>query len=229
MDSLDLLWFLIIILSLLLLRTNYSLLTMYVLYLKPVFDCIFALIILVLCSPLLLFMYLLVSVVNRGDPLFYQVRPGLHGKPFRIIKFKTMTDERDKDQNLLPDADRLTSMGKFIRKTSMDELPQLINVIKGDISLIGPRPLMMRYLPRYNEEQVRRHNVKPGITGWAQVNGRDAISWDEKFELDCYYVDHVSFMLDVRILCKTFVNVLQGKDESPSNSATMEEWLGNGR
>lgn len=202
---------------------------MYIHYIKPVIDFIGATVLFVMLSPLFLIILLMLKFIGGSSPFFLQQRPGLHGKPFMIIKFKTMTDATDKDGNLLPDADRLTSLGRFIRKSSIDELPQLINVIKGDISLIGPRPLIMRYLPRYNDEQARRHDVKPGITGWAQVNGRDAISWDEKFELDSYYVEHVSFMLDVRILCKTFVNVLQGKDESPSNSATMEEWLGNGR
>lgn len=202
---------------------------MYINYIKPVIDFIGAMVLLVMLSPLFIIIFLILRVLCGCSPFFLQQRPGLHGKPFVIIKFKTMTDATDENGNLLPDVDRLTSLGKFIRKTSLDELPQLINVIKGDISLIGPRPLMMRYLSRYNEEQARRHNVKPGITGWAQVNGRNAISWDEKFELDNYYVENLSFIFDLRILCKTIVNVLLGKDESPSNSATMEEWLGNGR
>jgi len=200
---------------------------MYVSFIKPVLDFILALFLLILFSPLLLFVYIMLALRGDGNPIFYQERPGLHEKPFRIIKFKTMTDEKDADGNLLPDADRLTPLGRIIRKTSIDELPQLINVLKGDISVIGPRPLVMRYLPRYNKEQARRHDVKPGITGWAQVNGRDAISWDEKFRLDIYYVDHVSFGLDLKILFKTIIHVLLGKDESPANSDIMEEWYGN--
>ncbi|RZT96783.1 lipopolysaccharide/colanic/teichoic acid biosynthesis glycosyltransferase [Ancylomarina subtilis] len=200
---------------------------MYVSFIKPVLDFILALFLLILFSPLLLFVYIMLALRGDGNPIFYQERSGLHEKPFRIIKFKTMTDEKDADGNLLPDADRLTPLGRIIRKTSIDELPQLINVLKGDISVIGPRPLVMRYLPRYNKEQARRHDLKPGITGWAQVNGRDAISWDEKFRLDIYYVDHVSFGLDLKILFKTIIHVLLGKDESPANSDIMEEWYGN--
>ncbi len=200
---------------------------MYVSFIKPVLDFILALFLLILFLPLILFVYIMLALRGDGNPIFYQERPGLHEKPFRIIKFKTMTDEKDADGNLLPDADRLTPLGRIIRKTSIDELPQLINVLKGDISVIGPRPLVMRYLPRYNKEQARRHDVKPGITGWAQVNGRDAISWDEKFRLDIYYVDHVSFGLDLKILFKTIIHVLLGKDESPANSDIMEEWYGN--
>ncbi|RXQ97437.1 sugar transferase [Ancylomarina salipaludis] len=200
---------------------------MYVSVIKPVMDFILALFLLVLFSPLLLIVYILIALKGNGNPIFYQERPGLHEKPFKIIKFKTMTDEKGADGNLLPDEARLTSLGRIIRKTSIDELPQLINVLKGDISLIGPRPLVMRYLPRYNKEQARRHNVKPGITGWAQVNGRDAISWNEKFSLDIYYVDHVSFGLDLKIFFKTIILVLLGKDESPANSDIMEEWYGN--
>lgn len=200
---------------------------MYVSYIKPIIDFILALFLLCFFSPLLLFVYLLISLKGKGNPIFHQTRPGLHGKPFRIYKFKTMTDERGADGELLPDEVRLTSLGKIIRKTSIDELPQLFNVLKGDISVIGPRPLVMRYLPRYNKEQARRHDVKPGITGWAQVNGRDAISWDEKFKLDIYYVDHIGFGLDLKILFKTIINVLLGKDESPANSDIMEEWYGN--
>lgn len=200
---------------------------MYVSFIKPVVDFILALLLLILFSPLLLSVYILILLRGSGNPIFYQTRPGLHEKPFRIIKFKTMTDEMGADGELLPDENRLTPLGKIIRKTSIDELPQLINVLKGDISLIGPRPLIMRYLPRYNKEQARRHDVKPGITGWAQVNGRDAISWDEKFSFDIYYVDHISFSLDLKILLKTIIYVLLGKDESPENSDIMEEWYGN--
>jgi len=200
---------------------------MYVSFFKPFFDFVLAFILLILSLPILILVSILIFALSGSNPVFYQERMGLHEKPFRIIKFKTMTDEKDADGNLLPDADRLTPLGRIIRKTSIDELPQLINVLKGDISVIGPRPLVMRYLPRYNKEQARRHDVKPGITGWAQVNGRDAISWDEKFRLDIYYVDHVSFGLDLKILFKTIIHVLLGKDESPANSDIMEEWYGN--
>jgi lipopolysaccharide/colanic/teichoic acid biosynthesis glycosyltransferase len=200
---------------------------MYVLYLKPVIDFVCALILLLLFAPFLAIVFVFLLFTNKGRPIFTQIRPGFHGKPFRIIKFKTMTDEKDIDGKLLPDEDRLTTIGKIIRKTSFDELPQLLNVLKGDISLVGPRPLIMNYLPLYNEEQARRHDVKPGITGWAQVNGRDAISWNEKFRLDVFYVDKISFALDFKILIKTVSSVLSGKDESPATSETMEEWYGN--
>ncbi|HTF81735.1 MAG TPA: sugar transferase, partial [Cytophagales bacterium] len=154
-------------------------------------------------------------------------RPGLKGKPFRIMKFKTMNDKTDASGMLLPDAERLTPVGNFVRRTSLDELPQLINVLKGELSLIGPRPLLMEYLPLYSPEQARRHEVKPGITGWAQVNGRNAISWQKKFELDLYYVNHISFALDVKILYMTVLNVLQSKDINSKTAATMEKFTGN--
>jgi len=188
-----------------------------------------ALVLLIFFSPILLLVYFLIFVVSGRNSIFLQERPGYKGKPFTIVKFKTMTDEKDVNGVLLTEEKRLTPLGKFIRKTSLDELPQLLNVLKGDVSLVGPRPLMMKYLPRYNSEQMRRHDVKPGITGWAQVNGRDAISWEKKFDLDIYYVDHISFGLDLNILFKTIFNVLIGKDESPVNAEIMEEFLGNER
>ena len=165
---------------------------------------------------------------NKGTGAFFtQERPGKGGKIFKVMKFKTMTDECDAEGNLLPDADRLTSVGKFIRSTSIDELPQLINVLKGDMSLIGPRPLLVQYLPLYSKEQARRHGVRPGITGWAQCNGRNAISWTKKFELDVWYVDHCSFLLDMRILLMTIRKVFIREGISSETSATMEPFTGN--
>ena len=162
-----------------------------------------------------------------GSPFFFtQVRPGLHGRPFRMVKFRTMTDARDADSKLLPDAERLTPFGRFLRSTSLDELPELWNVLKGDMSLVGPRPLLMEYLPLYTPEQARRHEVRPGITGWAQVNGRNAISWEEKFELDIWYVDNQSLWLDVRILWRTLVNVLNPQGISAVDRATMSKFTG---
>ncbi|MBJ6364975.1 sugar transferase [Staphylococcus hominis] len=163
-----------------------------------------------------------------GKPvLFRQVRPGQDGKPFEIYKFRTMSDKRDENGELLPDDQRMTPVGTFIRKSSIDELPQLINVLKGDISLVGPRPLLMEYLPLYNDEQKKRHNVKPGITGWAQVNGRNAISWDEKFKLDVWYAENQSFKLDMYIIYKTIINILQRKDINAPNHVTAEKFKGN--
>ena len=164
---------------------------------------------------------------NRGaGAFFFQERPGLHGRVFRLVKFKTMTDERDADGNLLPDADRLTRVGRLVRSTSIDELPQLWNVLRGDMSLIGPRPLLVKYLPLYSAEQARRHNVRPGITGWAQVNGRNAISWQRKFELDVWYVDHCTFTTDLRILLLTIKKVLTRADINQAGQATMEAFNG---
>ena len=179
---------------------------------------------LVLLSPLLLIVAILVRV-KLGSPVFFrQQRPGLHGKPFTLVKFRTMTDERDEKGNLLPDEVRLTRFGQFLRSTSIDELPELWNVFVGDMSLVGPRPLLMQYLDRYTPEQARRHEVKPGITGWAQVNGRNALSWEEKFKLDVWYVDHFSFWLDVRILFATFLKVLRREGISGEGHATMMEF-----
>lgn len=169
-------------------------------------------------------------VINKkiGKPIFFkQTRPGKDEKPFEILKFRTMTDERDLNGELLPDKDRMTKTGDFIRKTSIDELPQLINVLKGDLSLVGPRPLLMDYLPLYTEEQRKRYLVKPGITGWAQVNGRNTISWEEKFKLDVWYVENQSFKLDMFILYKTIMNVIKRKDITATNHVTMEKFRGN--
>lgn len=180
---------------------------MYKLFFKRLLDFMLALIGLLLISPVFIIVYLALFVANQGSPFFFQERPGKNGKVFKIIKFKSMNDKKDPNGKLLPDAERLTKVGSFVRKTSLDELPQLINVIKGDMSLIGPRPLRTHYLPLYSKEQNRRHLVRPGITGWAQVNGRNAISWTKKFELDVWYVDNVSFVLDVKILLLTIKKV----------------------
>lgn len=165
---------------------------------------------------------------NKGaGAFFFQERPGKNGKIFRVVKFKTMTDERDAEDKLLPDADRLTKVGRFVRSTSIDELPQLWNVFKGDMSLIGPRPLLVEYLPLYSPEQARRHEVRPGITGWAQCHGRNAISWKKKFELDVWYVDHISFVTDCKVILTTIQKVLKRADISSKTSATMEAFNGN--
>ncbi|MCT4597328.1 MAG: sugar transferase [Vallitalea sp.] len=199
---------------------------MYRKIIKPLFDFIAAFLGLIVVSPILLFFTIALYLANKGKPFFFQTRPGLNEKPFRIIKFKTMTDECDVDGKLLPDADRLTSIGSFVRKTSIDELPQLINVLKGDISLVGPRPLLMEYLPLYNQTQARRHEVKPGITGWAQVNGRNAISWEEKFKLDVTYVEHCSLAMDIKILFLTLKKVLIKEGISAEGNATMYPFNG---
>jgi len=201
-------------------------LNVYVQIIKPAFDSIFALTGLILLSPVFLLVSILLYFFNSGSIIFYQRRPGKHERIFSIIKFKTMNDKKDKEGNLLPDEKRLTPVGKFIRKTSLDEIPQLLNVIRGDMSLIGPRPLLVEYLPLYNSQQRRRHEVKPGITGWAQVNGRNAISWEEKFEYDVWYVDNQTFTIDCKILFKTFQKVLKREGINSSNSATMEKFNG---
>ena len=190
---------------------------MYKNFFKRLFDFIIVLTALLIIWPFLLVVYIWLTIANKGaGAIFYHERPGLHGKIFRVMKFKSMTDEKDENGELLPNEQRLTSVGNFIRKTSIDELPQLINVLKGDMSLIGPRPLMPRYLELYSSEQARRHDVRPGITGWAQVNGRNSISWTKKFELDVWYVDHISFVLDVKIIYMTVMNVLKRKDINSS-------------
>lgn len=199
---------------------------MYQKLIKPLFDFLAALIGFLILSPLFVLFTVLLTIVNKGTPFFYQSRPGLHGTIFRIVKFKTMTDEKDSAGNLKPDKDRLTLIGKLVRKTSMDEIPQLLNVIKGDMSLVGPRPLLPQYLNIYTEEQNRRHEVKPGITGWAQVNGRNAISWSRKFELDVWYVNHISFFLDLEILFKTVKKVLVSEGINTENMATTEPFNG---
>lgn len=170
----------------------------------------------------------LLAAANRGTPFFRQTRPGLHGKLFRIVKFRTMTDERDARGELLPDERRLTRVGRLVRSLSLDELPQLFNVLAGQMSFIGPRPLLPEYLPLYSAEQARRHDVRPGITGWAQVNGRNSISWERKFELDVWYVDHLSFWLDARIILLTLAKVVRRQDISAEGSATMEKFKGSG-
>lgn len=180
-----------------------------------------------LLLPLFLVVTFALLIGNRGKPFFFQMRPGKDGKIFKIIKFKTMNDRKDSQGNLLPDADRLTSVGSFVRKTSLDEIPQLLNVIKGDMSLIGPRPLLPSYLPLYNDFQRRRNEVKPGITGWAQVNGRNAISWEKKFELDVWYVDHISFPLDMKILLMTVMKVFKSEGITQEGHVTSEEFKGN--
>ena len=193
---------------------------------KPFIDFFVALIGFIMISPIFLIVLIVLSTVNNGKPFFFQDRPGKFGKIFKIIKFRTMTDATDAEGNLLPDKDRLTGFGKFVRKTSLDEIPQLLNVIKGDMSFVGPRPLLPQYLPIYNEEQTRRHEVKPGITGWAQVNGRNAISWTRKFELDVWYVDHISFILDIKILFMTIQKVLVSEGINTENMATTEPFNG---
>ena len=201
---------------------------MYSFFLKRLIDFIVVFGVLVIIWPILLIMTLWLHFANRGAGAFFtQERPGQYGKIFKVIKFKTMTDERDENGNLLPDEKRLTKIGKFIRSTSIDELPQLINVLKGDMALIGPRPLLPQYLPLYSKEQARRHAVRPGITGWAQVNGRNAISWTKKFELDVWYVDHCSFLLDLKIIFLTIKKVFVREGISSDTSVTMEAFTGN--
>jgi undecaprenyl phosphate N,N'-diacetylbacillosamine 1-phosphate transferase len=196
-------------------------------FFKPLTDKFAALVILIIASPVLLIVILLLAVANKGKVWFLQPRPGRNGKVFKVIKFKTMTDDRDAAGNLLPDQLRLTSIGKFVRSTSLDELPQLINVLKGDMSIVGPRPLLVEYLPLYNDEQSKRHLVRPGITGWAQVNGRNAISWRQKFEYDIWYVEHQSFLLDLKILFLTIKKVFIAEGVSSDTHATMEKFRGN--
>lgn len=196
---------------------------MYKHFLKRLFDFIIVLVVLILIWPILLIIGIWLHFANHGAGAFFlQERPGKNGKIFKVIKFKTMTDERDSSGNLLSDEQRLTPIGRFIRSTSIDELPQLINVLKGDMALIGPRPLLVQYLPLYTAEQARRHEVRPGITGWAQCHGRNAISWQEKFKLDVWYVDHVSLMVDLKVIFITIKKVLLREDINSLTSATME-------
>ena len=201
---------------------------MYKFIFKRLFDFCVVLTVLLIIWPFLLIVAIGLYLVNRGTTslFFMQERPGKDSKIFKVIKFKTMTDERGSEGNLLPDEKRLTKIGKFVRSTSIDELPQLINVLKGDMALIGPRPLLPQYLPLYSKEQARRHEVRPGITGWAQVNGRNAISWAKKFELDVWYVDHCSFLLDLKILLLTIKKVFVREGISSEASATMEPFTG---
>ena len=199
---------------------------MYKALVKPTFDFLAAAVGLVVLSPLFVVITVVLYFSNQGKPFFTQRRPGKNTTIFHIIKFKTMNDKKDANGQLLPDSQRLTSMGSFIRKTSLDEIPQLINVLTGDMSLIGPRPLLTNYLHLYSDFQNRRHEVKPGITGWAQVNGRNAISWDKKFEYDVWYVDNSSFILDCKILFKTVLKVLKSEGINAANAATIEPFDG---
>jgi len=200
---------------------------MYRSFFKPLLDFFSALVGFIILFPVFLLVCLILMIANNGKVFFLQSRPGKNKKLFKVIKFKTMNDKREKSGNLLPDEKRLTFAGKFIRKTSLDEIPQLLNVIKGDMSLIGPRPLLVEYLPLYSESQRRRHEVKPGITGWAQVNGRNAISWEQKFEYDIWYVDHLSFLLDIRIFFLTIKKVFKSEGISQDGYATMPFFKGN--
>tara|TARA_B110000967_G_C18815347_1_gene525829 strand:- start:158 stop:763 length:606 start_codon:yes stop_codon:yes gene_type:complete len=199
---------------------------MYSKYLKFSVEFIFAFLGLVAISPILICIILLLAIANKGTPLFFQTRPGKNNKLFKLIKFKTMNDRTDNKGNLLPDADRLTKLGSFIRKASLDEFPQLLNILKGDMSLVGPRPLLVEYLALYSKEQAKRHLVKPGITGWAQVNGRNTISWEEKFKLDVWYVENRSFILDVRILFLTIAKVFRREGISSDQTVTMSKFTG---
>lgn len=200
---------------------------MYKNFFKRLFDFIIAFVGLIILSPIFIAVMIGLFFANQGKPFFFQARPGLNERIFKIIKFKTMNDKKDTQGNLLPDADRLTPIGAFVRKTSLDEIPQLINVLKGDMSLIGPRPLLPHYLPLYNSMQKCRHEVRPGITGWAQVNGRNAISWQKKFELDVWYVDNISFKLDVKIFFLTIKKVFVREGISQEGQATAEAFNGN--
>jgi lipopolysaccharide/colanic/teichoic acid biosynthesis glycosyltransferase len=200
---------------------------MYKTTIKPFLDFLAAFIGLILLSPIFVIVALLLAIANNGKPFFFQRRPGKNERLFSIIKFKTMTDKKDKNGNLLPDAERLTAVGKFVRKTSLDEIPQLLNVLKGDMSLVGPRPLLPEYLPLYTLEQKRRHEVKPGITGWAQVNGRNALSWSDKFKRDVEYVEQQSFVLDCKILFLTLKKVLVSEGISQKGQVGMSKFEGN--
>ncbi|KMQ68965.1 UDP-galactose phosphate transferase [Chryseobacterium sp. FH2] len=200
---------------------------MYKFFLKRVIDFLIALTGLILLSPVFIVVTILLYFANQGKPFFIQARPGLHEKIFNIIKFKTMNDKKDREGNYLPDSERLTAIGSFIRQTSLDELPQLINVLKGDMAIIGPRPLLPQYLSLYSESQKRRHNIRPGITGWAQVNGRNAISWTKKFELDVWYVDNLSFATDCKVIFLTVKKVVKKEGINQAEQATVEAFKGN--
>lgn len=199
---------------------------MYKNFFKRIIDFFIALVALILLSPVFIVVTVLLYIANQGKPFFFQARPGLNEKMFKIIKFKTMNDKKDSQGNYLPDSERLTSVGSFIRQTSLDELPQLINVLKGDMALIGPRPLLPQYLSLYNESQKRRHNIRPGITGWAQVNGRNAISWTKKFELDIWYIDNLSLATDGKVLLLTLKKVLKKEGINQAGQATAEAFNG---
>lgn len=199
---------------------------MYISFSKRLLDFVLSLLALIVLSPLLLIIAILVRIKLGAPIIFKQERPGRDEKIFTLYKFRTMTDKRDSDGNLLPDEIRLTKFGKLLRSTSLDELPELVNIIKGDMSIVGPRPLLVRYLPLYNDKQKHRHDVRPGFTGYAQVNGRNAISWEEKFDLDIYYVNHVSFFMDVKIVIKTVKTVIFREGITSDTSSTMEEFKG---
>ena len=200
---------------------------LYALFFKRVFDFVISLLAIIILSPLIFGVYIVLLVVYKSSPFFLQDRPGKNERRMRIIKFKSMSDEKDARGQLLTDVQRLTKAGNFCRKYSLDELPQLFNVLKGDMSLVGPRPLLFKYLPLYNNEQRRRHAVRPGITGWAQVNGRNSISWQQKFKCDVYYVDHVSFMLDIKILWLTLMKVIKKEGINQSADRPMQPFEGN--
>jgi len=200
---------------------------MYQNYFKRMVDLVISLVLLLTLSPIIAGTALLLLVFNSGQVFFKQPRPGINEKIFTLIKFKTMNDKKDKEGNLLPDKDRLTVVGTWVRKLSLDELPQLINVLKGDMSLIGPRPWLIEYLPLYNKFQRRRHEVRPGITGWAQVNGRNKMNWEKRFEYDIYYVDHISFWIDIKIVFMTIWNIITSQGVSGENTVTMEKFNGN--
>lgn len=199
---------------------------MYRRLLKRLLDFVVALTAFIIALPVFLLVTLGLLIANKGKPFFFQLRPGLHDRIFKIVKFKTMNDNKDARGSLLPDEKRLTAIGSFVRKTSLDEIPQLLNVIKGDMSLVGPRPLLVEYLPLYNAVQKRRHEVRPGITGWAQVNGRNALNWEDKFMLDVWYVDNLSFVLDIKIMLMTVAKVFKREGISQGGNATMTKFTG---
>lgn len=200
---------------------------MYRHHIKCILDFSLALCLLVILSPLLLIITSILFFINRGTPFYFHLRPGKNRQCFGLIKFKSMNDNRDETGTLLPDVQRVTAVGRFMRKFSLDELPQLLNVLKGDMSLIGPRPLLTQYLPLYNSSQARRHEVRPGMTGWAQVNGRNTLSWNEKFDLDVWYVDNISFLLDLRIFCITILKVIKKEGINSASEKTMDTFRGN--
>lgn len=193
---------------------------------KPALDRLIGFFFLILLAPLMTLISILIFISFKSMPLFYQDRPGKSGRIFKLIKFKTMRDIWDRNGNLLPDKDRLTHFGRFIRSLSLDELPQILNVLKGEMSIVGPRPLLKEYLPLYNKQQRRRHDVKPGITGWAQVNGRNALSWEEKFEMDVWYVENITFCLDLKIVCLTLLKILKRENINSSEATTMKPFTG---
>ena len=202
---------------------------MYIKLFKPLFDFLTSSMLLFLLSPIILLLIILLFIANKGNVFFIQERPGKNEKIFSLMKFKTMNDKKDINGNLLPDIERLTKIGAFVRKTSLDELPQLINVLKGDMSLIGPRPLLVEYLPLYNAEQKKRHNVKPGITGWAQVNGRNSLSWENKFNFDIWYINNISFCLDIKIFLITILKIFKRDGITSETHATMEKFKGSNK